>query len=208
MLGNGGGLRWLFVGGVLGGALGTVSAPCLASRLRLIAAQQVRGAALGGLLGFAVAAPLAASNLHTPVVPVLSTALIGIGVLLGGLHFAGAKIDRTPVEAVMNRNLQVAVTGFLLLLPALLLASSGFLRLEPPAALIHPVLVMGGLLLAFTLNVLSVLRVRFGQDEGTLVGTISVRVRGNAMNLVALILSCLLFATITAYLFVENIQPR
>jgi hypothetical protein len=70
------------------------------------------------------------------------------------------------------------------------------------------VLVMGGMLLAFTLNAMSVLRIRVGQDEGTLVGTISVRGRGSAMNLTALMLSCLLFTTIAAYLFVENFQPR
>ena len=108
----------------------------------------------------------------------------------------------------MNRNLRVAVAGILLVLPALILASSGFLGLEPPAALINPVLVMGGLVLAFTLNALSVLRVRFGQDEGNLVGTISVRVRGTVMNLTALMISCLLFGTITVYLFVENFQRR
>ena len=108
----------------------------------------------------------------------------------------------------MNRHLQVAVAGFLLLLPALILVSSGLLGLEPPAVLIHPVLVMGGLLLAFTFNALSVLRVRFGQDGTNLVGTISVRVRGSVTNLTALMISCILFATITAYLFVENFQPR
>ena len=108
----------------------------------------------------------------------------------------------------MNRHLQVAVAGFVLLLPALILVSSGLLGFERPAALVHPVLVMGGLLLAFTLNALSVSRVRLGQDGGNLVGTISVRVRGSVMNLTALMISCLLFATITAYLFVENFQPR
>jgi hypothetical protein len=45
-------------------------------------------------------------------------------------------------------------------------------------------------------------------DEGNLVGSISLRVRGSVMNLVALAVSCLLFATITAYLLVENFQPR
>lgn len=108
----------------------------------------------------------------------------------------------------MSRHLQVAVAGFVLLFPALILVSSGLLGLEPPAALVHPVLVMGGLLLACTLNAVSVLRVRFGQDGGNLVGTISVRVRGSVMNLMALAISCLLVATITAYLFVENFQPR
>ena len=90
-LGSGGGKRWLFVGAILGGALSTVSAAGLASRFRLIARQQVRGAAIGGLLGFAIAAPLAASNLHTPVIPVLSTALTGLGALLGGVCFSGPR---------------------------------------------------------------------------------------------------------------------
>lgn len=208
ILGSRSGQRWLLGGAVLGGVIGTVSAACLASRLRLIVPQQVRGAAIGGLLGFGVAAPLAALNLHTPVVPILSSALTGLGALLGSLHFTGTRTDPLPTVAVMNRSFQVAVASYVLLLPALVLAASGGLGLEPPAALIHPVLVMGGMLLAFTLNAMSVLRIRVGHDEGTLVGTISVRVRGNAMNLTTLMLSCLLFTTITAYLFVENFQPR
>ena len=108
----------------------------------------------------------------------------------------------------MSRNVQTAIVGFFLVLPALVLASSGFLGLEPPAALTHPVLVMGGLLLAVGLNAFAVLQVRFGHNEGALVATISVRVQGNTLNLTAFMLSCLLGATITAYLFVENFQPR
>ena len=95
-----------------------------------------------------------------------------------------------------------------LLLPAVVLATSGVLGLEPPATLVHPAAVMGGLLLAFALNAVSVFRVHVGQDEGTLVGTLSVRVRGNALHLAALMFSCLLFTTIAAYLFVENFQQR
>jgi len=108
----------------------------------------------------------------------------------------------------MNRPLKVAVAGLVLLFPALILVSTGVLGIERPDALVHPVLVMGGLFLAFMLNAWSVLRVRFGQDGDNLVGTISVRVRGSAMNVMALVGSCLLFATIAAYLFVENFQPR
>lgn len=107
ILGNGGGQRWLFVGAILGGALATISAAWLASRLRLIGPQQVRGAAVGGLLGFAVAAPLAASNLHTPVIPVLSTGLPGLGTLLGALHFAGPRTYQLPTEAIMDRHVRV-----------------------------------------------------------------------------------------------------
>ena len=108
----------------------------------------------------------------------------------------------------MNRDVRAAVLGLLLLLPALVLVSAGLLGLEPPDALVHPVLVLGGLFLAFALNVLQVLRVRFGREEGVLVSTVSLRLRRTVLNLTALSLSCLLLATITVYLFVENFQPR
>ncbi len=60
----------------------------------------------------------------------------------------------------------------------------------------------------FALNALPVLRVRFDHAPGSLVGTVSLRLRGSALNLMALSLSGLLMATIAAYLFVENFQPR
>jgi hypothetical protein len=108
----------------------------------------------------------------------------------------------------MSRNIQTGIIGLFLLAPALVLASSGVLALEPPAALIHPVVVMGGLVLAFGLNAMSVFQVRFGRSEGALVAQISMRVRGKVLNLMAFGLCCLLFATITAYVFVENFRPR
>jgi len=108
----------------------------------------------------------------------------------------------------MKKSFLLPVASFALLLPALVLEGSGFLGVRPPAALIHPVLVMGGMLLAVALNAMSVLRIRVGQNDGTLVGTMSVRWRGNAMNLTVLMIGLLLFTTIIAYLFVENFQPR
>ena len=111
-------------------------------------------------------------------------------------------------EVLMNRDVRVAVLGFALLLPALVLVSTGLLHLERPDALVHPMLVMGGLLLALGLNALPVFRIRFDHEEGALIGTVSLRLRGTVLNLTALSLSCLLLATITAYLLVENFQPR
>ena len=104
----------------------------------------------------------------------------------------------------MNKHLQVAVAGFILLLPALLLVSTGLLGLERPAALVHPVLMMGSLLLTLTLNALSVPRVHFHHDDGNLVASIRVRLRGAAPNLTTLTVCCPLLATIAVYLFVEN----
>jgi len=91
ILGSAGGKRGLFVGAALGGAAAAASSAWLASRLRLIAPGRVRGAALGGLIGFAAAAPLAALNLHTPVIPVLCTGLTGIGALVGGRYLGASR---------------------------------------------------------------------------------------------------------------------
>jgi len=108
----------------------------------------------------------------------------------------------------MRRDVRFAILGLLLLLPAVVLVSAGLLRLELPDLLVHPVFVMGGLLLAFALNALSVLRFRLAHEEGAVVGAMSIRLRGTVLNLTTLALSCLLLATIAVYLFVENFQPR
>ena len=110
----------------------------------------------------------------------------------------------------MTTDRRIAILGLLLLLPALLLVSTGLLHLDLtlPGALVHPVPLMGGLLIAFALNGLHVLRARFGYKEGAIVGTMSLRLRGAGLNLTALGLSAVLLASIMVYLFAENFQPR
>ena len=108
----------------------------------------------------------------------------------------------------MTHPTRAAVAGLVLLLPALVLVTTGVLDLTPPAALVHPVLVMGGVFLAIVLNALPVIRLGIAQDGDRLVGTIAVRVRGSAGNLGALLAGGLLLAIIAVYLFVENFQPR
>jgi len=44
-----------------------------------------RNIALGAVAGFAMAAPIAGMNLHTPVIPVLATALAGLGAIAGAV---------------------------------------------------------------------------------------------------------------------------
>lgn len=108
----------------------------------------------------------------------------------------------------MSRELKVAILGLLLLLPAAVLVSTSLLGLEPPKAIAQPPLVMGGLLVAAVLNVFQVLRVHLGREDGGLVSTMSLRLRGTVFNLIALGLAGLLFATIAVYLFLETYQGR
>lgn len=83
ILGNAAGKPWLFAGAVVGGIAGVGAAVTALTRLRWLPAEDRHGAFAGGVVGFAVAAPIAATNLHTPVIPVLICGLAGACLLLG-----------------------------------------------------------------------------------------------------------------------------
>lgn len=83
VLGNAAGRAGLFGGAIAGGMLGVWIAVMVATKLRWLPLEDRRGGTLGGIVGFAIAAPIAVMNLHTPVTPVLVCGLAGVGVLLG-----------------------------------------------------------------------------------------------------------------------------
>ena len=72
----------LFIGAVCGGLIGVWVAVRLSKSLRFIEADEIRPGILGGCIGFLLAAPLAAANAHTAVIPVLSFGLVGLGTLV------------------------------------------------------------------------------------------------------------------------------
>jgi hypothetical protein len=83
ILGNAAGARGLQVGAVAGGVLGLLAAVVAARRLAWLPGRETRGAFVGGVIGFAMAVPITLTHMGTPVIPVLSCALAGIGTLLG-----------------------------------------------------------------------------------------------------------------------------
>lgn len=83
ILGNAAGKSGLVAGALVGGVVGVVAAVAALSKLQWLSPGDRRGAFVGGIVGFVVAAPIAMTHLHTPVVPVLSCALAGVGLLLG-----------------------------------------------------------------------------------------------------------------------------
>jgi hypothetical protein len=78
------GRRGLFAGGFAGGIVLSGSAAWLAGRLRWMPAEEVKGTALGAMLGFLAGATIAVNTLSSPVGPVLGTLCIGAGGLVGG----------------------------------------------------------------------------------------------------------------------------
>jgi hypothetical protein len=83
ILGGAGGKAWLFAGAIAGGALAALLAPRLCVRLGWMGVAQRGAASVGSVIGFLAAAPIAVTNLHTPVIPVLICSLAGVGALVG-----------------------------------------------------------------------------------------------------------------------------
>jgi len=84
ILGNAAGRSGLLAGAVVGGVLGVAAAVAALLKLQWLPREDWRGALIGGIAGFAVAAPIAVTHLNTPVTPVLVCGLAGAGLLLGG----------------------------------------------------------------------------------------------------------------------------
>lgn len=83
MAGHAFGPRGLRAGGVIGGLLAALLSARLGVWRRWIGPRQYWPTAAGAALGFLAAAAVAVHTLSSPVGPVLSTALIGAGALLG-----------------------------------------------------------------------------------------------------------------------------
>ena len=108
----------------------------------------------------------------------------------------------------MSKRNRLAAFGLLFLVPAFLAVSSGLLRIQIPAALISPVLVLPGLVGALLIGALGILRVRREPELSGDPAAITVRIEARFLSLTVVALSLVLAAVIAAYLFVENFHPR
>jgi len=92
MLGHGVGQGFLIVGGFAGGVLAVTGMSYLAARLGWIHRAQRFWTAAGALAGFVLACLVALSTLSSPIGPILSTLLVGVGAI------AGAVVGRSAHE--------------------------------------------------------------------------------------------------------------
>jgi hypothetical protein len=83
MIGHAFGQTGLYAGGVLGGLIGASLAAVISAAAGWIDRSQRGGAAIGGAIGFVIAALIAVNTLSSPIGPVASTLLVGAGAVLG-----------------------------------------------------------------------------------------------------------------------------
>ena len=83
VLGNAFGKTGLFAGGVIGGAAASAAAAFVAAWLKWIQIDERVPTACGAVVGFLAAALIAVNTLSSPVGPVTSTLLTGVGGLTG-----------------------------------------------------------------------------------------------------------------------------
>ena len=83
ILGNAAGRTGLFVGGVVGGLVATALVGVFARWRRWIPADRAVSTGVGAAIGFLAAALIATQTLGSPVGPILSTGLVGVGALVG-----------------------------------------------------------------------------------------------------------------------------
>jgi hypothetical protein len=101
-----------------------------------------------------------------------------------------------------------APVGFLLLVPTATLVVSGLLDLEPPAVVIQPVVLIGGLMAAMIANLASTVIMSAKRRDGALLGGIAIQVEGRGLHLAVLLIGELLVGAIAVYPFFENFGPR
>src|SRR4029078_4159141 len=82
----------LYVGGIIGGLIGVIVAAHLAAAANWIDRSRRTSAAIGGAVGFILAALIAGNTISSPVGPIASTLLVGIGAVLGARAARGSDI--------------------------------------------------------------------------------------------------------------------
>ena len=93
VLGHFVGRSGLYVGAMVGGVVGVYVATRIARARGILGVKRFWPATTGGWLGLVLAAIIAANHLNTPVIPIASILIIGLGAVFGAASRHGKSID-------------------------------------------------------------------------------------------------------------------
>jgi len=201
----------LFVGAIVGGVLGVVVLALIFVKLKVVHRNSMIPTITWGAMCFGTASLFAVTNLDTPVIPLLSILLIGLGCVIG---------NSFQLKKQQNKRFYTSVISFLLIIPTLYFVIGCVLKYEmglsnsftlldwlvssPSTAQIFnwvsPFVFIGGTAVSILLN----LSVKFKpkSENLTLFSYIS---HLSKLNLVIAITGTLLLSILALYLLMENL---
>ena len=107
----------------------------------------------------------------------------------------------------LKPNASATVGAILLAVPSYFIGASALRQNAPGLSFFgSPIILLGALFIAFTLNVLSILSVKLRGDSAPPVLSVSLSLR--LSNLAVVGIALLLLGTLLGYAFLENFQPR
>src|SRR5258706_3980915 len=215
VLGHSVGSNGLFLGAILGGSLGVLASTWLAIRFNLIERSTYGAVAMSGLVGFALASGIAITNLHTPIIPLMSVALVGLGAIVGKLYISRITVAKSQARSAII-GLGLSAPALFFVVASLLKSNFGVIQpfglfeslLATPDGshmfnIISPFVFVGGSLAGVIINLYLQIEMQLRRDQGRLVATITAEAK--PINLAMMILGCLLLATLIGYVAVENL---
>jgi hypothetical protein len=153
--------------------------------------------------------------LHTPIIPLVSIALVGFGAIAGNIYISRVTVAKSQVlSAIIGLGLSAPALFFVVasLLKSNFGVSQPFDLFESMLVgpdrfhlfnIISPFVFVGGLLVAIIVNLYPQIEMQLRRDQGRLVATITAEVK--PINIAIVILGCLLLATLVGYVAVENL---
>jgi hypothetical protein len=148
--------------------------------------------------------------------------VVSIGLKWAQIQLINGKSKMMGKQYFAANTHKLAALGFLLTIPALIIFIPGILQtglgltrlndgldalltqFNVLKLIIHPIVVLGGLFLALSLNVMPVIQTKFQLNDGNLMSVITIK--GKLLNLGMMALVLFLTAALLLYAFVENFQ--
>ncbi len=127
-------------------------------------------------------------------------------------HFWKRRTTMMTSDSATRNQSYLAVIGFVALMPAATLLASGVMQTffgetaisETVFSTLHPAIVLGGLMIALTLNAIPLFRIEYHADSVALSGTITLK--GRWRNAMVVVGGCLFLSAIFLYLCLENFR--
>ncbi len=210
IIGHAFGQSTLFAGAVIGGISGIILTACFLSKTSIIKKNRLALIISCGILTFLLAAFLAVTNLSSPIIPLLSILLVGMGCVFGNNYILRKEQKKANIFALIGLLLILPASYFIIgsIVKYNLGFNTSFTLLDwfqgNPARneyfnRLSPFVFLGGIFLSLLLNISIQIRI---QHKGLFYSSMATNFQ--KVNFLIAGVSGLLLLTLMFYLLLEN----